>query len=261
MRVLLQVVTTPSWANGGRAYNYPPTDVRDLAGFVAAAARRYPAVHLWMIWGEPDRQATFAIDKAVPYTQRALTPAQARAPHVYAQMLDASYGALKAVSKSNMVIGGNTYTTGYIPVKLWIENLRLPNGRRPRMDMYGHNPFTSREPSANKRPTGYGYYDFSDLARLSQLVNQYLAPPRHKLKIFISEWTIPTAPDSEFPYYVTRAAQARWITRAWWLVHHWSFIDAFGWIHLYDDPPGGSMGGLLSHRGVAKPGYYAFKAG
>lgn len=260
MRLLLQIFGAPSWANGGHAPNYPPLHPRDLAKFMTAAARRYPTVHLWMIWGEPDRKPDFGIDKTVPYTATRLTRAEARAPNLYAQMLDRSYGALKAASKSNIVIGGDTYTTGDIPVALWIENMRLPDGKPPRLDMYGHNPFTSRRPSLTNPPTGYGYYDFSDLKRLWKLVNRNLAPPQHKLKIFLSEWTVPTAPDSEFPYYVTPALQARWITDAWRLLKSWPFVYDLPWIHLYDDPPGGSMGGLIYNDGLAKPGYWAFKA-
>ena len=61
MRVLLQVGRTPSWANGGRAASYPPSRPSDLASFLTAAARRYPSVHLWMIWGEPNHKVNLPI--------------------------------------------------------------------------------------------------------------------------------------------------------------------------------------------------------
>ena len=263
MRVMLQVIATPAWANGGRAWNYPPTHVGALAQFLTAASHRYPSVHLWMIWGEPDRRANFALVRRVPSRVRTLTPAEARAPHVYAQMLDASYAALKHVSARNLVIGGDTYTWGNIPVRLWIQNLRLPNGRPPRMDLYGHNPFSYRDPNLANPPSPYGAFDFSDLARLSRLVNSNLATRGHPIKLFLSEWTIPTSPlDDEFNFYVTPAVQARWIRDAWRIVRSSSFIYALGWVHLQDDPPGhGSSGGLLTYRGQPKPGYYAFMHG
>lgn len=263
MRVMLQVIGAPAWANGGRSWNYPPTRPNAFGRFVTAAARRYPAVHLWMIWGEPDRAANFALDVHVPARTRRLTPSEARAPHIYAQMLDASYAALKRVSERNLVIGGDTYTWGDIPVRLWIENLRLPDGRPPRMDLYGHNPFCYRHPNLANPPSPDGAFDFSDLGRLSQLVDRDLAPPSHVIKLFLSEWTIPTSPlDDEFNYYVTPAVQARWIRDAWRIVRSSPFIYALGWIHLQDDPPGyGSSGGLLNYRGHPKPGFYAFKNG
>lgn len=259
MRILLQVSQTPTWANRGHAPTYPPLHPRDLAAFLTAAARRYPSVHLWMIWGEPNRLFATLVP-ASPNAHR-LTPAQAAAPQLYARMVDASYGTLKALSKRNLVIGGNTYTTGIISTRLWIENLRLPNGQPPRMDLYGHNPFSFRAPNLGNPPSPDNEVDFSDLGRLSKLVDRNLAFPHHPIKLFLSEWMIPTGPDDELNIYVNRATQAQWIIDAWRIVRHSSFIYALGWIHLYDDPPGGSMSGLLDVHGAPKPGYYAFKAG
>jgi len=261
MRTLLLVIGTPGWANGGRANNYPPTNPRDLADFMTAAARHYSNVHLWMVWGEPDRQVNFAIDKKVPYYRKRLTPAEGQAPHVYARMLDASYSALKAVSKSNLVIGGNTTTTGDIQTQHWVDYLRLPNGKPPRMDIYGHNPFTSRVPNLRNRKLPYGYYDFSDLGRLSQLVNRELAPRGHNIKLFLSEFATPTAPDNEFPFYVSRATQAKWIKDAWRIVRSSPFIYSLGWVEPFDGTPPGNMKGLLTAQGTPKPGYYAFQRG
>ena len=280
IRVLLQVSGTPRWANGGRAANYPPTDVRALGRFVAAASRRYPAVHLWMIWGEPSRKPNFA--SLVPtvhvvyshniqhvYIAKRLNRAQLAAPHLYARMLDASYGALKKVSASNLVIGGDTYTTGDITTAQWIANMRLPDGRPPRMDLYGHNPFSWRAPNLLDPPSDPSAgvlpweVDFSDLGRLEQLVDRNLAAPHRHIKLFLSEWTIPTSPnDAEFGFYVAPPLQAQWITDALRIVRRASFIYALGWIHLFDDPPGhGSSGGLIYSNGQPKPGYYAFMHG
>ena len=263
MRILLQGVTAPQWTNGGRPANWVPRDPRDLAAFFTAAARRYPGVHLWMVWGEPSRHGNFEPETPASPLARTLTAAQAWAPHHYAEMLDDSYGALKRISPDNLVIGGNTYTTGDISTRQWIENLRLPDGRPPRMDLYGHNPFSFRAPNLANPPSPDGEMDFSDLGRLSVLVDRYLAPAHHQIKLFLSEWTIPTAPDDEFNIYTTLAVQAQWITDAWRIVNQSSFIYALGWIHVYDDPPmsHGSAGGLLNYLGQPKPGYFAFTNG
>jgi hypothetical protein len=256
IRVLIQIITAPKWSNGGKALNWAPLHPIDYAHFATAAARRYPSVHLWMVWGEPTRTPNF--EPETPASPGAkLTRKQQAAPHLYARILDSAYGALKALSKRNLVIGGCSYTTGDIDTQQWIQNLKLPNGKPPRMDMYAHNPFSYTQPDFSAPPSPSGEVQFSDLPRLSGWIDRYL---RRGMPIFLSEWTIPTAPDLEFGYYVDKQVAAQWITDALRLSRKWKRIYALGWIHVYDDPPE-SAGGLLSDTGVPKPGFAAFEHG
>jgi hypothetical protein len=256
MRVLLQIIGAPAWANGGHGWSWAPHHPSDFAAFATAAARRYPSVHLWMIWGEPTRSGNFTpIVSASPGAK--LDRAQQAAPRLYARILDAAYGALKHVSKHELVIGGCTWTAGMLDPLQWISNLRLPNGRPPRMDMYAHNPFSNTEPSFSAPQSPFDQVQFSDLPRLAGWIDEYLKPG---LPIFISEWTIPTAPDQEFDYYVAPRAAAHWITDAMRLARKWHRIYALGWIHVYDDPPY-SYGGLMTAQGVRKPLFRAFADG
>lgn len=256
MRVLIQLIFAPRWANGGRPPDWATVAPASFAAFATAAARRYPSVHMWMIWGEPTRPGNFEpITAALP--GRTLTGAQLQAPHLYARLLDAAYGALKRVSRRNLVIGGSTYTTGEIDPEQWIENLRLPDGRSPRMDMYAHNPFSTEAPSFSAPPSPFGEVQFSDLPRLAQWVDRYLRPG---MPLFLSEWTIPTAPDDEFDFYVDPPVAAQWITDALRLSRTWKRIYALGWVHVYDDPPT-TAGGLLYADGQPKPGFAAFARG
>jgi hypothetical protein len=107
IEIAFTVTGTPDWAGGASP--------RDLAAFLTAAARRYPAVRLWMI-GED--------------------PAKTLSGREYARQLDAAYGALKARSSRNRVVGGNSSGNG---AARWIRSLKLANGKRPRMDLYGHD--------------------------------------------------------------------------------------------------------------------------
>jgi hypothetical protein len=253
MHVLLQVIGTPRWANGGRGWNWAPNNPGDYAAFTAAAAREYPGVHLWMIWGEPTRRQNFR-PLAHPARGAQLSAAQQRGPHIYARLLDSAYGALKRVNARNTVIGGCTYTTGDIDTQQWIQNLRLPNGRPPRMDMYAHNPFSFEDPDFSDPPSGFGEVQFSDLPRLAQWIDRYL---RRGLPIFLSEWTIPTGVDREFNFYVDPPVAAKWIQDALRLSRGWRRIYGLGWVNVYDTPPA-SYGGLLTSDGKPKPSFYAF---
>ncbi len=260
MQVALQIIGAPPWSNGGKPWNWAPTNPQDYANFAIAASKRYPSVHLWMIWGEPSRSHNFEpLDPVKPFAK--LNAHQRSAPHRYARMLDATYGALKSVSRSNLVIGGMTYTTGNISTQQWIENLRLPDGRPPRLDLYGHNPFSSRAPNLSNPPSSDQQVDFSDLGRLSKLVDRYLGwSGNRRPKLFISEWTVPTSVDLEFNYYVEPLLQAQWIADGLRLAQSLPSIYAVGWIHLYDEPPT-SYGGLIQTDGAEKPGFAAWKAG
>ncbi|HEV2060396.1 MAG TPA: hypothetical protein VGR11_13655 [Solirubrobacteraceae bacterium] len=264
MRVLILLAGSPPWANGGKSAEWAPNRPGDFADFVRAASRRYPGVRHWMIWGEPSRSNNFKPLVEQPLGTK-ITSAQRRAPRRYARLLDAAYGQLKAQRRSNLVIGGNTYVTGEVRPIDWVKSMRLPNGKRPRMDLYGHNPFSFRNPDLRNPPSTQGLVDFSDLGRFDKLIHRYLGRPRGKrIRLFLSEFTIPTGPDREFNFWVSEKTQAKWIKNAFRVARK---VDAggLGWIHLYDEAPiaGHTVvrGGLLTHDGKKKPGFYAFMRG
>lgn len=200
---------------------------------------------------------------------RPLNARQRRAPRYYARMLDAAYAALKAVRPRNIVVGGNSFTTGDISPRNWIRNLRLPSGRAPRMDMYGHNPFTGRRPNLRKPPLRFGLADFSDLDTLAGWLDRYLRPrlpSRKRLRIFIAEWLLPTDHrNHEFNFWVSRRTQASWLQSALRITRRWSRIYTLAWFSLYDDEPnrrGDQVNrGLLDHRGNKKPAYFVYRRG
>ena len=229
IRVSVQIIFSPPWANGGRSREWAPRP-GDFADFATAAARRYRLVRYWMIWGEPSRQPNF----------RPLPRNRARGPRLYSRILDAAYGALKRVRPSNVVIGGNTYTAGDVRPLRFIRSMRLPNGRRPRLDMYGHNPFTWRRPSLRRPYPGYGFADFSDLDTLAGWLDHYFGRPHGRpIKLFISEFTIPSDHENHtLPFYVNRDTQADWLRAALRITRRSSRIYTLGWLSLYDEAPG-----------------------
>lgn len=253
--LLLTVSMTPGWANGGRADTIAPTDPADYAAFVAAASKRYPAVRRWLIWGEPSKAANFR-------------PTGRAGAKRYAQILDASYAALKRVSRRNLVIGGNSYSVGDVRPLDWVRLLRLPNGKRPRMDYYGHNPFTNRYPRLSQPPLGDGYADFGDLDTLAKTIDRYLGrrPDGRRIPIFISELCLPTDHANwEFNFHLDRPTQARWLAQALRVSRTWPRLVTLGYLGLYDFPvrPAGDQveSGLITRSGVRKPAFRAFARG
>lgn len=257
MRVLLQIIESPAWANGGHAESgWAPASSGAFVAFAEAAGREYPNVHLWMIWGEPTKAGNFQpLAPAIP--GQPLDRAQRYSARLYAEMLDGAYGALKALNRRNLVIGGCTYTTGAVNSLQWIEALRLPNGKPPRMDMYAHNPFSYTDPTFTTLPAEFDDIQFDNLPELARWVDRYL---HRGLPLFLSEWTIPTQYDKTFNFWVDPPVAAQWITHAMHESRAWRRIYALGWINVYDDLPL-IAGGLLTENGTPKPSFYAFEHG
>lgn len=227
----------------------------------------------WMIWGEPSKRANFmplTPEKRKSSESRrpgTLTSAVRKGPRLYARILDASYTALKRVSSENLVIGANTFTAGDVSPFNFIRAMRLPNGRPPRMDLYGHNPFSARRPDLSKPPLGYGFADYSDLDTLAGWIDRYLkGSSKRPLKLFLSEYTAPSDHSNfEFNFFVTRKTQASWLASAFRIARGWKRIYTLGWLALYDDPPRADglevARGLLDYQGNKKPSYDAYRRG
>ncbi len=267
IQVVVEVSGAPGWANGGRPWRWAPKSPQDFADFAAAASKHWPEVHYWQIWGEPSRRANFMpLAKHVEGVN--LTAGQRRGPELYAQILDASYESLKAVDLSNLVIGGNTFSGGDIRPLAFIKALRLPDGKPPRMDMYGQNPFGYRRPDLSKNliNASSGVADFCDLDVLARYLDRYLARDGRdkKLPLFLSEYFLPTDhPNFEFNYWVSRKTAANWLTAALQITRSWHRIFTLGWFELYDEAPNAEgtevNRGLMTYTHHPKPAYYAFK--
>jgi hypothetical protein len=256
IQVSVQIEHSPPWANGGHGPTWAPRNPREFADFARAAALRYPSVQIWQIWGEPTLSKRFQ------------GVSRRRSPRLYAQLLDASYGVLKEVNPANLVVGGDSITTGQITPLQWIRLLRLPNGRPPRMDMYGHNPYSPRKPNLKSKPLKAGVLDISDLDTLIKALDRYLASGsrNRKLKVFISEWSIPTDHrGSLFGFWADRETVANYLSKALKISRRLNRVYTFGWFYLTDEVPNGAGDemnwGLLTWDGIPKPAYFAYRDG
>jgi hypothetical protein len=251
IRVAIMVTQSPDWANGGRGPARVPDDVGDYANFVVAAARRYSTVRHWMIWGEPTRFGSFAPQKGK------------RGARAYARLLDRAYGALKHVSKRNIVIGGMTWTLGTIPPQSFVRWLRLPSGKPPRLDYYGHNPFSTRFPRLGADPYYKGLRDMSDVDTLAHEVRRAYRSRHRAPKLWLSEFTVSSDHASRaFSFFVSRRAQARWLAAAYRIAARERYIAALGWYSLLDEvttDPDPLTTGLMTADGRPKPAFFAYR--
>jgi hypothetical protein len=252
IQVAIMVRGTPPWANGGRSPAWTPTDPKDYGDFLVAAARRYPQVRRWMIWGEPTRAGNY---HPMPANKKT-------GPRSYAKLLDAAYGALHWVDDDNIVIGGMTFTTGLVNPYRFLKWMRLPNGQPPRLDWYGHNAFSTRFPRLKDKVYVKGLRDINDLDTLHrQLRHVYRGHPTPP--IWVSEFTISSdRPNRAFNFAVSRPEQAKWLAAAYKLVNSVDYVAGLGWFNLQDEVDDGSgrslTTGLMAIDGVRKPAFTAF---
>jgi hypothetical protein len=259
IKIAVLVNASPAWANGNRPPAWVPS-TRAYADFLTAASRRYPTVHMWMVWGEPNRAAVF----------QPLPPNSPVGPRHYARLLAGAYKALKARSRRNVVIGGMTFSFGDVRPRDFARWMRLPNGKPPPLDLYGHNPFTHRFP--NLADTGYrgapGARDIGDVdlfhRELGRLYRgRYPQFRRHGPRLWLSEFTVSSdRPNRSFDFYVSRRQQASWLTAAYSIAAHAPFVAGLGWWNLLDEPrsvAGGQTTGLMTYGGKRKPAYRAYK--
>lgn len=250
IHICLLVQGAPKWSNGGRSQSWAPTDPSAYGSFLIAASRHYPMVHDWMIWGEPNRNGNF---EPMPSNSPV-------GPHRYALVLNAAYHALKRASKNNIVIGGDTWTFGQVPPADFIKWMRLPDGKAPPLDYYGHNPFSVRFPNLRQGPYYPGLRDLNDIDTLEQ---QLRGIYHRQVKLWLSEYTVSSDRNNRaFDFHVSRKAQARWVGAAFRLVNSVRYVSGLGWFELLDEPPSVPRhltNGLMTWNVHPKPAFFAYR--
>ena len=132
-----------------------------------------------MIWGEPTRGDSFG----------PMPPNAAAGPRAYARLLDAAYGALKRERRSNIVIGGMTWTVGKVTPRdvhaLDAAAQRTPAAARLVRPQPVLRPLPPAEQAPLLRPASR---DFSDVDTLYREVRR--AYPRRRPRLWLSEFTV-----------------------------------------------------------------------
>jgi len=241
--VVLQLVGTPSWANGGKGTNVVPTSSAAFAGFAAAAAREYPWVHKWLVWNEPNQRRWLQPTSATLYVVRLLNPA---------------YAAIHDAIPDAQVAGGGTApraSTGGVSPVAWIAGMRAAHAR---LDAYAHNPY----PLDPKRETpvtgGCTHCTTITMATLSRLVS-LVARDFPRARIWLTEYGYQTNPPDRI-LGVAPTLQARYISQAAYVAYRTPRVDMLIQF-LYRDEPTLSrfQSGLVTLGDSEKPGFDAFE--
>ena len=241
--VVLQLVGTPAWANGGRPPNYVPTSASSFGAFATAAAREYPWVEKWLIWNEPNQARWLRPTSPALYVVRLLNPA---------------YAAIHSVTPAARVAGGGTAprgATGGVSPVAWLTAMHRAKAR---LDAYAHNPYPldpKRETPLRGGCASCTTITMATLGRLETLV----AHDFPRARIWLTEYGYQSNPPDRI-LGVSTALQARYLSEGSFAAFRAPRVDLL--IHfLYRDEPDLArfQSGLVTLRDTPKPALQAFE--
>lgn len=243
IETMLGIWGTPAWANGGRGPNQAPTSGSSLAGFAGAAAARYPWIHRWLIWNEPNQRRWLQPTSASVYVSRILNPAYA-----------ALHRAIPGVEVGGGVTAPRGGVGGVSPVT-WIAQMRRAHAR---LDAFADNPYPLDPRHETPVSGGCGHcltYSMATLSRLLAAVHGAFGGAR----VWLTEYGYQTRPPDPV-LGVSPAQQAQYESEAALRAYLSPRVDVL--IHfLYQDEPdlGGWQSGLVFTNQRAKPALRAFQ--
>jgi hypothetical protein len=271
MEVLLTIVGTPAWANGGRPPQLPPSSAATLRQFAYAAARRYsgtfldtstglllPRVGMWLAWNEPNNPV-FLQPQFVRGRNGEWRPAAAMA---YARICNAVYDGVHAAGGPQRVGCGATAPrgsndpSGERPSISPIAFLRAAKrGGLRRFDAWAHHPYYGSPGSTpTTRKVGPRAVELGNIGSLIRQVTKLYGPKR----LWITEYGYQTRPPDAL-FGVTWAKHATYLRQAYEIALANPRIDLFTWFLLDDSPSAdGWQSGLVTVDGRRKPAFEVF---
>jgi hypothetical protein len=255
MEVLLSLVGTPRWANGGKTPNVMPRRLSDFTAFARAIASRYsgrfegfPFVRFWSIWNEPNLQLFL----------KPQFDAQGRsvAPRNYARLYAAGYQGVKAGNPRALVAIGETSARGtdnptgaravHSPGR-FLEELAKANPRLT-FDAYAHHPYPFRPNLKPSQKVAWPNVTLGSLPELEKHLTQLFR--RKSIPIWVTEYGHETKPQDALG--VSYATQATFLRQAISIARSDPFVTMFIWFVYQDDQGQPWDSGLYTQTGVNK---------
>jgi hypothetical protein len=234
---LVTIWGSPRWANGGGAPSRLPSS--GMSAFATAAAARFPWVHLWTVWNEPNNR-TFSVPVSPKlYVRRALNPA---------------YAALHAASGANKVAGGVTSPratpSGMSPLA-FMQGMRAAHAH---LDAYAQNPYPVGRGETPLRGSCTSCFTMASLPQIRSYVTRYFGAKQ----LWLTEYGYQTNPPDRL-LGVSYARQATYLGEAAARVWRTPGVTILVQFLVRDEPSlGGWQSGLFSVGGAAKLAYHAF---
>ena len=193
---LVTLVGTPGWANGGRGSAWAPLEGAWFGDFAYAVARRYPFVHYWTIWNEPNHAASLQPTSPAVYVKKLLNPA---------------YAEIKRAIPTALVAGGVTAprgNAGGVSPLAWIAGMGRAGAK---LDAYAHHPYPLVPKVETPMSGGCTHCQSVTMATLDKLVKAVHRALGQK-RIWLTEYGYQTSPPDPW-LGVSWALQALYVSR------------------------------------------------
>jgi len=240
---LVTLYGSPRWANGGFPENYAPASTTSFAAFARTIAERYPYVHMWTVWNEPNQRRWLRPTTPATYVKKLLNPA---------------YAAIHSVSPSSQVAGGVTAprgSTGGVSPVAWIAGMAAAHAR---LDAYAHNPYPLR-PGETPMSGGCDHCDTITLATLPRLLRDVRKAFGVHTRIWLTEYGYQTNPPDKL-LGVSYATQARYVSEAALCAYQAPRVDVLIHYLVEDEPdPARWQSGVYTAADHAKPALQALR--
>jgi polysaccharide biosynthesis protein PslG len=245
----------PYWASAdphkyqdasGYHYNrfYRPSSFQDYAEFVAFVVNRYKGmgVHVYEVWNEPNNAAFW--------------PSGPNAG-VYAEMLEATYPAIKQADPGSTVLMGGLSKNDYNFLQALYEA-----GAGHYFDAVNVHPYAgSVDPTLCWKQPGGSENAVDAFCGVEAVYNTMARNGDSAKKIWLTEFGYSTCSGS---YCVSEAQQAEYLTKAYRKAAGWPYVQALFWYQMRNWGSSSSEWtdnlGLLRSDFTAKPAYAAFRS-
>jgi hypothetical protein len=262
LRVMVTIVGTPKWANGGQSPNHMPRRLSDLTTFARMLATRYNgmnghgSVSLWSVWNEPNLQLFLTPQ----FSGRTIV-----SPRLYASLYRAAYAGIKAGNATAHVAIGETSPQGRDrPTSIRGQGQSVAPGTFARLlagqkglkfAAWAQHPYPT---ATNAKALEQVRYPNVTLTQLPTF-EQNLAKLFHrKVAIWITEYGHETRPAE--PHGVTYAQQALYARQAMTWARNDPDVQMFVWFTFRDAAGNPWQSGIESASGAHKPSFAAFSA-
>jgi hypothetical protein len=247
-KVIIDVVDTPRWETGSSDEHTPPANPNDYAAFLAGLAQRWAGrVTAYEIWNEEDSPSWWSGGPN---------------PAAYAQLLKATYPAVKAADpKAAVVLGGLTGNDF-----AFLEGVYQAGGKGS-FDAVGVHTDTAcnvLSPYRFLRSPDHRLIEDSFLAYREVHATMLANGDNSPIWMTEASWRTTSATCSEGafagqkPQGVSDAAQATYLSQAYHCLAQNPYVQVALWFPIIDE--GAVVSGLVRANGSRKPSFASMRA-